>query len=82
MEDDIETASYVLRGLREHGHVADHGKDGHHGLMLAGEGNYDVLIIDRMLPKLDGLTLLKTLRAGGLATPAYSSPRWAVSTIE
>ena len=70
VEDDIETASYVLRGLREHGHVADHGKDGHNGLMLAGEGRYDVLIIDRMLPKLDGLTLLKTLRAGGVKTPA------------
>ena len=70
VEDDIETASYVLRGLREHGHVADHGKDGHNGLMLAGEGKYDVLIIDRMLPKLDGLTLLKTLRAGGVKTPA------------
>jgi two-component system, OmpR family, response regulator len=70
VEDDVETAGYVLRGLREHGHVADHAKDGHDGLMLAGEGKYDVLIIDRMLPKLDGLTLLKTLREGGLKTPA------------
>ena len=39
VEDDAETAGYVLRGLREHGHVADHAKDGHDGLMLAGEGN-------------------------------------------
>jgi two-component system, OmpR family, response regulator len=70
VEDDAETAGYVLRGLREHGHVADHAKDGHDGLMLAGEGKYDVLIIDRMLPKLDGLTLLKTLREGGVKTPA------------
>jgi two-component system, OmpR family, response regulator len=70
VEDDAETAGYVLRGLREHGHVADHAKDGHDGLMLAGEGKYDVLVIDRMLPKLDGLTLLKTLREGGVKTPA------------
>ena len=70
VEDDAETAGYVLRGLREHGHVADHAKDGHDGLMLAGEGKYDVLIIDRMLPKLDGLALLKTLREGGVKTPA------------
>jgi two-component system OmpR family response regulator len=70
VEDDAETAGYVLRGLREHGHVADHARDGHDGLMLAGEGGYDVLIIDRMLPKLDGLTLLKTLRASGVKTPA------------
>ena len=46
VEDDVETAGYVLRGLREHGHVADHVKDGHNGLMLAGEEYYDVLIID------------------------------------
>jgi two-component system OmpR family response regulator len=70
VEDDLETAGYVLRGLREHGHVADHAKNGYDGLMLAGEGKYDVLIIDRMLPKLDGLTLLKTLRDGGVKTPA------------
>jgi two-component system OmpR family response regulator len=60
----------VLRGLREHGHVADHAKEGHYGLILAGEEKYDVLVIDRMLPKLDGLTLLKTLREGGVKTPA------------
>jgi two-component system, OmpR family, response regulator len=70
VEDDAETAGYVLRGLREYGHVADHAKDGHDGLMLAGEGKYDVLVIDRMLPKLDGLALLKTLREGGVKTPA------------
>jgi two-component system OmpR family response regulator len=70
VEDDAETAGYVIRGLREHGHVADHAKDGYDGLMLAGDGNYDVLVIDRMLPKLDGLALLKTLREGGVKTPA------------
>ena len=70
VEDDVETADYVLRGLREHGHVADHAKDGHDGLMLAGEENYDILIIDRMLPRLDGLTLLKILREGNVKTPA------------
>lgn len=70
IEDDAETAQYILRGLKEHGHTADHAADGHEGLMLAGEGAYDAFIIDRMIPKLDGLNLLKTLRAGGNRTPA------------
>jgi two-component system OmpR family response regulator len=63
-------ADYVLRGLREHGQVADYAKDGYTGLMLASEEKYDVLIIDRMLPKLDGLKLLRVLREGGVKTPA------------
>lgn len=70
VEDDPETADYVTRGLREHGHVADHAANGHDGLMLGTEEKYDVLIIDRMLPKLDGLALLKTLRESGVKTPA------------
>lgn len=68
-EDDRDTAEYVLRGLREHGHVADHALTGHDALMLATGTRYDVLIIDRMLPKLDGLSLLKTLRESGDRTP-------------
>lgn len=70
VEDDTETAEYIARGLREHGHVVDHARDGHDGLMMAGEGNYDAMVIDRMLPKLDGLSLLRTLRAGSNTTPA------------
>lgn len=70
VEDDQDTANYILRGISEHGHKADHAKDGHDGLMLASGGQYDVLIIDRMLPKMDGLTLLKSLRQSGVKTPA------------
>jgi len=71
VEDDQETADYICQGLEEHGHRVERAADGHAGLMLAGDGTaYDVLIIDRMLPKLDGVTLLKTLRASGVKTPA------------
>lgn len=69
-EDDKDTAAYVLKGLREHGHIADHAADGHEALMLATGGAYDIFIIDRMLPKLDGLNLLRTLRDSGNRTPA------------
>lgn len=69
-EDDHDTADYILRGLREHGHAADHALTGHDALMLATGITYDVLVIDRMLPKLDGLNLLKTLRDSGNRTPA------------
>ena len=72
IEDDAETAEYVRRGFSEHGHTVDHAKDGHEGLMLAGDTvvPYDVLIIDRMLPKLDGVALLRTLRESGVTAPA------------
>lgn len=70
IEDDNESAEYIIRGLSEHGHVADHAADGHDGLVRAGSGGYDVLIIDRMLPGLDGVALLKVLREGGNKTPA------------
>jgi len=70
VEDDAATAQYVAKGLREHGHVADIAADGHDGLMMAGAATYDVWIIDRMLPKLDGLGMLTALRAGGNTTPA------------
>ncbi|HWS27534.1 MAG TPA: response regulator transcription factor [Xanthomonadales bacterium] len=69
IEDDCETASYVARGLREHGHSVDLASDGHEGLMLAIGDAYDALIVDRMLPKLDGLALLKALRASAIGTP-------------
>ncbi len=63
-------AQFIANGLREHGHSADIAVDGHDGLMLATGDTYDVLIIDRMLPKLDGLLLLKTVRQSGVKTPA------------
>ena len=69
IEDDVKTASYLRKGLAEKGHSVDHAADGKDGLFLAMEGNYDALIIDRMLPKLDGLALIQTLRATEDRTP-------------
>jgi two-component system OmpR family response regulator len=69
IEDDAETAAYILRGLREHGHVAEHAADGRGGLFMAGNGGYDVLVVDRMLPGLDGLSLVRTLRAADVSVP-------------
>ena len=69
IEDDQETASYLARGLREHGHVVDHAATGQDGLFLAGGGGHDVLIVDRMLPGLDGLGLVRALRETGVKAP-------------
>ena len=69
IEDDFETADYIVNGLTEHGHVIDHTGDGQEGLVLAASETYDVLIVDRMLPGLDGLGLVKTLRSAGIHTP-------------
>ncbi|HEX9905165.1 MAG TPA: response regulator transcription factor [Propylenella sp.] len=69
IEDDRETASYLVKALGEAGHVADQANDGPRGLELAAAGNYDVLVVDRMLPRRDGLSVIRELRAGGNATP-------------
>ncbi len=69
VEDDAETAAYVVRGLREHGHAADHAADGQDGLMMAVGGTHDVLVVDRMLPGLDGLGMVRTLRGAGVRAP-------------
>ncbi len=69
IEDDPTTGSYVARGLREEGHVVDLLADGRAGLLAAISGGYDVLIVDRMMPQVDGLTLVKTLRGAGNTTP-------------
>ncbi len=70
IEDDAEAAAHVSRGLREAGHVVDHAVDGEDGLNMAEAGNYDAYIVDRMLPKLDGLSLLTRRRGEGDETPA------------
>jgi two-component system OmpR family response regulator len=70
IEDDQETAAYLKRALKESGHVAEHAADGQNGLDLAKTNAYDVLIVDRMLPKLDGLRVIKELRAVEIHTPA------------
>lgn len=69
VEDDATTSTYIARGLREEGHAVDVVSDGRDGLVQATAGQYDVLILDRMLPELDGLALLKTLRGAGNTTP-------------
>ncbi|MHB8885979.1 MAG: winged helix-turn-helix domain-containing protein [Methylovirgula sp.] len=69
IEDDPETAAYIVKGLAEQGHVVDHASNGREGLFLAGAGKYDVAIVDRMLPALDGLSLVKSLRGEGVGTP-------------
>lgn len=70
IEDDATTAAYVARGLREEGHVVDHLSDGREALVQAMSGGYDVLVVDRMLPGLDGLSLVRALRSAKVVTPA------------
>lgn len=70
IEDDLETAGYLKKALDEAGHTADHAVDGEAGLVEAESGSYDVMIVDRMLPKRDGLSILSELRDGGDHTPA------------
>lgn len=69
IEDDKEAAAYIVKGLKESGHVVDHAADGEEGLNLALDGEYDVLIVDRMLPLRDGLSVVEILRERGVATP-------------
>lgn len=70
IEDDHSAASYISRGLSESGHVCDVFANGSDGLFHATREAYDVLVIDRMLPALDGLSLVRALRAAGCKTPA------------
>src|SRR5579862_8946307 len=70
IEDDRETALYLVKGLGESGYAVDHAGDGRDGLYLATSGNYDAIVLDRMLPGMDGLTLLGALRGAKIRTPA------------
>jgi len=69
VEDDAETASYLVRGLTEQGHNVAHVADGRDGLFLASDGSFDLVILDRMVPGVDGLAVLRALRAAAIATP-------------
>jgi len=69
IEDEPETAAYVAAGLRQAGHDVVLAADGRTGLFRATGEDWNLLIVDRMLPGLDGLALVRTLRAGGIATP-------------
>lgn len=69
VEDDKETAAYLVKALKEAGHVPDHAADGEEGAYLAETNHYDVMVVDRMLPKKDGLTLVAEARARGNDAP-------------
>lgn len=69
IEDDRDAGDYLVKALREMGHVAELATDGEEGYTLALDGDYEVLIIDRMLPKRDGLSVIGGLRAKGVETP-------------
>jgi two-component system OmpR family response regulator len=69
VEDDAETRTYIERGLRELGHSVSVAPDGREALFLATVEPFDAIIIDRMLPGLDGMTVLRSIRSAGVATP-------------
>jgi two-component system OmpR family response regulator len=69
IEDDATLADYVAKGLRECGHVVDICRDGKAGLYSAAEQAHDVVLLDRMLPGVDGMTILQTMRAAQNSTP-------------
>lgn len=69
IEDDHEAAQFLLKGLRESGYTVDHAADGRDGLFRATEGQFDLIITDRMLPHMDGLALVKFLREQGVRAP-------------
>jgi len=69
VEDDPHQSQFTARGLREAGHVVDVAADGKEGLFLANTESFEAIVLDRMLPRVDGLTLLRTLRASGVTTP-------------
>jgi two-component system OmpR family response regulator len=70
IEDNQEVSAYISKGMKEVGHNIDTADNGKDGLFLATTENYDAIIVDRMLPELDGLKVIKTLRGAGNTTPA------------
>ena len=69
IEDDADAARYLLKGLKESGHLVDHAANGKDGLFLAMSEPYDAMVIDRMLPGVDGLAIIEAVRAAGRTTP-------------
>jgi two-component system OmpR family response regulator len=69
IEDDDSHAQFIISGLKQAGHTVDHARDGMDGLFLATEEKYDVMIVDRMVPKLDGLAIIQALRSSNNKTP-------------
>jgi len=69
IEDDEKAATYMIKGLTESGYVVDHANNGRDGLFMATSGNFDAMIVDRMLPGLDGISVIQAMRAAKIATP-------------
>ncbi|HTH98674.1 MAG TPA: response regulator transcription factor [Stellaceae bacterium] len=69
VEDDREAAAFLIKGLKESGHTADHAADGRQGLFLATSERFDAIVMDRMLPGIDGLAIVAALRASDNKTP-------------
>ncbi len=69
VEDDAEAATAMVRGLSEAGHEVTHAVDGAFGLLESQKGGYDVYVVDRMIPRLDGVGMVETIRKGGDQTP-------------
>jgi two-component system, OmpR family, response regulator len=69
VEDDATTADYIAKGLEEHGYVVDRATDGRDGLFHATDASYAAIVLDRMLPGMDGLSVLSAIRAAGVETP-------------
>ena len=80
VEDDPGVSSHIQKALREHGHVVHHLADGREGLITASTERYDTIILDRMLPKVDGLKMLQILRGSGDRTPILMLS--ALGTVE
>jgi two-component system, OmpR family, response regulator len=69
IEDDTEAAKFLVKGLRESGYSVDHAADGREGLFRATEGQFDLVVTDRMLPHIDGLAVIQLMRQKGITTP-------------
>jgi two-component system OmpR family response regulator len=69
IEDDREASAYIVKGLGESGYTVDHAAEGRDGLFMASSGGYDAIIVDRMLPGMDGLAIIAALRAADIHTP-------------
>ena len=69
VEDDPQVSAYLLKGLKEAGYAVDHADNGREGLFLATSRDYDGIVLDRMLPEMDGLTIVRSVRGAGKTTP-------------
>ena len=69
VEDDEATAAYIVKGMTEEGFTVDRAANGRDGFFLASDGSYDAIILDRMIPAMDGMAVLQALRAARIETP-------------